>query len=170
MEWYRAHPEQAKARSAKWMRDNWESSQREYHATKWAEIRNDPERYQAYLQKRLTGGHKKAWREANKGQAAERQRRHQQEHREQWAAYAAKRRALKAGNGGDFTGDEWIAMKQAYDYTCLRCGRRQPEIDLTMDHVVPISCGGRHEAANIQPLCSACNSAKHDAEIDYRRD
>jgi hypothetical protein len=100
----------------------------EYHASKWAEIRNDPERYRAYLERRRTSGHKKAWREANKEQAAEYQRHHQQENPEQWAAYAAKRRALKAGNGGDFTGDEWIAMKQAYDYTCLRCGRRSQRL------------------------------------------
>ena len=39
---------------------------------------------------------------------------------------------------------------------------------MTMDHIVPISAGGRHEASNIQGLCRACNLRKGARTIDYR--
>lgn len=32
--------------------------------------------------------------------------------------------------------------------------------DMTVDHVVPLSRGGRHEAKNLTPACRSCNSSK----------
>lgn len=78
------------------------------------------------------------------------------------------RRAFKMGQPKSFTAIEWAALKQQYNYTCLRCGRREPEIKLTADHIVPISKGGVGTIDNIQPLCRQCNSAKNDETIDYR--
>jgi 5-methylcytosine-specific restriction endonuclease McrA len=79
-----------------------------------------------------------------------------------------KRRAFKMGQDNTFTAQEWAELKRHYNYTCLRCGRREPEIKLTADHVVPISKGGWRTINNIQPLCRSCNSAKYDDIIDYR--
>lgn len=79
-----------------------------------------------------------------------------------------KRRARRLGNGGAFTAQEWHMLKQHYKFTCLCCRRQEPEIQLTVDHVIPLSKGGRHSIENIQPLCRSCNSAKHDDMIDYR--
>jgi 5-methylcytosine-specific restriction endonuclease McrA len=78
------------------------------------------------------------------------------------------RRAFKIGKPSSFTAAEWKSLKERYNYTCLRCGRREPAIKLTADHVVPISKGGAGTIDNIQPLCKPCNSAKHDDIIDYR--
>jgi 5-methylcytosine-specific restriction endonuclease McrA len=47
-----------------------------------------------------------------------------------------------AKTGGSFTQQEWEALKAYYDCTCLRCGRQEPDIELTVDHVVPLSQGG----------------------------
>lgn len=77
-------------------------------------------------------------------------------------------RARKAGNGGVITADEWLALKKFYNFTCLCCKRQEPEIKLELDHVLPISKGGKHEAANAQPLCRSCNAQKHVKHIDYR--
>ena len=77
----------------------------------------------------------------------------------------ARRRANKAGNGGSFTIEEWIALCEKYDNKCLGCGN----IDkMTIDHVVPLSHGGSNSIDNIQPLCLYCNQSKHDKIIDYR--
>lgn len=44
-----------------------------------------------------------------------------------------------------------------YSSPCVACGSRNK---ITMDHVVPISRGGRHSEGNLQPLCLSCNSGK----------
>lgn len=80
----------------------------------------------------------------------------------------ANRHARKAKAGGSFTLQEWQALCAYYDYTCLRCGRQEPDIELTVDHVVPLSQGGRNSIENLQPLCRACNLSKHAKTIDYR--
>lgn len=78
------------------------------------------------------------------------------------------RKARKRGNGGTFTGEEWKNLKLRYKHTCLRCGRQEPEISLTVDHVIPLSKGGHNSIDNIQPLCLSCNVAKHIKSTDYR--
>ena len=85
------------------------------------------------------------------------------------AVYADKREAThKRGAGGYHSPAQWKALKGYYEFTCLCCRRREPEITLTRDHVKPITKGGSNLIENIQPLCKPCNSWKHDKEIDYR--
>jgi len=57
----------------------------------------------------------------------------------------------------DLTNDQWQTIKAAYRNRCAYCGRKRP---LTMDHVIPVSKGGAHTAANIVPACQSCNSSK----------
>jgi 5-methylcytosine-specific restriction endonuclease McrA len=63
-------------------------------------------------------------------------------------------------NGGKFTLNEWTKIKKKYFFTCLKCHKREPQIRLTIDHIIPLSKGGKHERTNIQPLCQRCNSKK----------
>jgi 5-methylcytosine-specific restriction enzyme A len=78
------------------------------------------------------------------------------------------RRALKKGNGGSFTPLEWKAIKRLQGFACLMCGRKEPEITLTVDHVVALTRGGQNCARNLQALCGSCNSSKGTREIDLR--
>jgi 5-methylcytosine-specific restriction endonuclease McrA len=50
----------------------------------------------------------------------------------------------------------------------LACGQREPEIKLTIDHVVPLVRNGSHDKSNIQPLCLSCNDSKGTKVLDYR--
>ncbi|MBN2333016.1 MAG: HNH endonuclease [Deltaproteobacteria bacterium] len=43
---------------------------------------------------------------------------------------------------------------------CHYCGRHFPPEELTMDHVVPLSRGGKSTKGNIVPCCKACNNQK----------
>ena len=43
---------------------------------------------------------------------------------------------------------------------CHYCGRKFPPSELTMDHVVPLSRGGRSTKGNIVPCCKECNNGK----------
>ncbi len=80
-----------------------------------------------------------------------------------------KRRARKHSAPGKFTIQEWDELKANYDHRCLRCNKQEPEIKLSVDHVVPISCGGSNSIDNIQPLCVPCNVSKNAKTIDYRK-
>ncbi len=99
-----------------------------------------------------------------------------QEYMKEWRAqngekmkvHHKNRHARKRGATGRYTPLEWATLKEAYDYKCLRCGRQEPEITLTVDHVVPLVHGGANDVANLQPLCASCNSWKHDRTVDYR--
>lgn len=110
----------------------------------------------------------KAWQLANPEKNQARMKQWRTENRDKVNTFAHNYRARVAGNGGKITAAEWRWLKEFYDFTCLRCGRREPEIKLTLDHVKPISKGGRNVVSNAQPLCGSCNTAKKDREIDYR--
>lgn len=79
-----------------------------------------------------------------------------------------KRRAKKRANGGSFTVQEWIYLKQLCLNRCVCCRRPEPEIKLTVDHILPISLGGTSFIENIQPLCKSCNSIKRQINIQFK--
>lgn len=68
---------------------------------------------------------------------------------------------------GHYTVKHWNCLKMNYGYTCPACGRKEPDIKLTVDHIVPSIKGGSNCIANIQPLCFACNTRKMTKVIRY---
>jgi len=53
-------------------------------------------------------------------------------------------------------------------YTCLYCEKQHFKSNLTMDHVVPISKGGKTSWTNIATACSSCNSAKANKVVGWK--
>lgn len=54
---------------------------------------------------------------------------------------------------------------------CYHCGQKFQREDLTMDHLIPISRGGKSTKKNIVVSCKQCNSLKKNltvAEIRLR--
>ena len=43
---------------------------------------------------------------------------------------------------------------------CHYCGKKFPREELTVDHIVPISRGGRSTRGNMVVCCRSCNQAK----------
>ncbi|MFJ4926840.1 HNH endonuclease [Streptomyces sp. NPDC088736] len=90
----------------------------------------------------------------------------------QWARDNPERAALtsrlkkhRRRAAGVLTATEWHEIQARYGHRCLACGTDGP---LTIDHIVPVSRGGTNTAANVQPLCSTCNTSKGTKTIDYR--
>jgi len=45
-------------------------------------------------------------------------------------------------------------------YTCQSCGARAPEVELEIDHKIPVSKGGTDDENNLITLCKDCNTGK----------
>ena len=70
--------------------------------------------------------------------------------------YAKKQRSI-------MTNDLREAIKKRDNYTCCICGNsvlHEPNLLLEVDHIIPVSRGGKTEANNLQTLCWRCNRAK----------
>jgi 5-methylcytosine-specific restriction endonuclease McrA len=92
----------------------------------------------------LTNERNREWRKSNpeKWKAANRLNRH-------------RRRAL-----GRINSSEWIAKVMMLGNRCQCCNRTEPDVKITIDHIVPVSKGGTNHIDNIQPLCMKCNQLK----------
>ncbi len=124
---------------------------------------------------RLTGGrnislddYMKETREIVRAVAREEYKRSYEKDPAKFYAATRNRRARMKDAEGKITPEEWQSLKEFYDFTCLRCQKKEPEIKLTFDHVLPISSGGTNMISNAQPLCGPCNSWKRTKHIDYR--
>mgnify|MGYP001585303707 CR=1 FL=1 len=68
---------------------------------------------------------------------------------------------------GSHTFGEWETLKAQYNWICPACKRKEPEIKLSIDHIIPLSKGGSDNIENIQPLCRNCNCQKWTRVVKY---
>ncbi|MBL8172416.1 MAG: HNH endonuclease [Acidobacteria bacterium] len=54
-------------------------------------------------------------------------------------------------------------------YRCQYCGKRGTAFDLTLDHILPRSRGGKTMAENLVTACQACNNRKGDRTPEEAR-
>ncbi len=80
-----------------------------------------------------------------------------------------KKRVQERKVNGNHTFEEWELLKKQYGFKCPACGKSEPEIKLTEDHIIPLSKGGSDWIENIQPLCQSCNSRKHTKITCWRK-
>lgn len=50
-------------------------------------------------------------------------------------------------------------------FTCQYCGKQPPDIVLHIDHITPVSKGGKNTILNLITSCADCNSGKSDIEL-----
>lgn len=64
--------------------------------------------------------------------------------------------------------DAWLEVVEYYGNRCLVPGCSN--LDVTQDHLIPLSRAGRNHISNMQPLCGSHNCQKQAKTIDYRPD
>lgn len=72
----------------------------------------------------------------------------------------ARRRLWEQTNPGSVgvASHEWLKLVRRYRHRCAYCGGNTGGIH--MDHVIPMSRGGRHAIGNVLPACQTCNLSK----------
>ncbi|MBI5713794.1 MAG: HNH endonuclease [Chloroflexi bacterium] len=147
--------------------EKYEEALRKYRETHREEINtNAQKRRQQNLEHYREIGRRSREKHAEKRNAY--QREYGKANRDKLTSYTNIRRARKFVAKGSHKDEEWQNLKSFYNYRCLCCGKQEPEIKLTRDHVVPLTQGGSDSIDNIQPLCTRCNSKKNFKHIDYR--
>lgn len=140
------------AASRKWREENRERTRanrrRAYHANreKWLQWKRD-------------------WDTANRELVNERAREAQ---RRTYATPEGKARMLehkhrRRARVGQVTPELRAYVQSLYSLPCSYCGADE---NITVDHVIPLSRGGKHEIENLVPACKSCNSSKHDKLLD----
>ena len=141
IKYQRTNAEKAKARAAKWYKENRERalkySSQKRQTTEWKE------KQKVYV---------RLWNKNNPHRVS---------------AAAENRRARKKNAQGKFTVEQWQMKLEYFGHRCYLCG--VGNIKLTLDHRIPLSRGGTNWIANIAPACKSCNSSKHDkTEREFR--
>ena len=67
--------------------------------------------------------------------------------------------AYQKGKAKELRQSQWWKQKLA-EGVCHYCGKKFPSQELTMDHIIPLSRGGRSTKGNIVPSCVDCNQKK----------
>jgi 5-methylcytosine-specific restriction endonuclease McrA/predicted nucleic acid-binding Zn ribbon protein len=110
--------------------------------------------------------HTKAWhaayRERHREYLSASQRRDYRRDPLPWKNARDRRRALLAQGAGVVTSADWRKLVARFDGCCAYCGQRCTP---TMEHVVPLSRGGRHAIGNLIPACLKCNLSKNNRFI-----
>ena len=121
----------------------------------------NPERYKGYQKKyyrnnsdRVAERHLE-WVNKNRNYLAEYKKQLKAKNRSRYTEYENARRSRIAKSGNYQITDK--ELKKLYASPCVICGIKQ---SITLDHIIPISRGGRHSIGNVQPLCKSCNSRK----------
>jgi 5-methylcytosine-specific restriction endonuclease McrA len=87
------------------------------------------------------------------------------------AQHKASRRAWEQLNPDSvgIASTNWRKLVRHYRHRCAYCGGNEGGIH--MDHVIPLSRGGRHAIGNVLPACQGCNLSKGAKLVaEWKRD
>lgn len=165
------NPEPHRERARLWKKANSEATEqaRERWREKNLEVNRERTRAQRLADPEAAQQKNRDYYAQNRKRLLSRQRKRRAENPLISREHARRRRIRLTNTPGAHSEAQWQALKAQFDHRCLRCGRREPAITLTRDHIVPLGKPGASDGIeNIQPLCGPCNAWKGRRSLDLR--
>lgn len=137
------------------------------HATPELRKAYEKERYQR--RKEAQKEKLKKWRSENSDRVKETQKQNFKrwyERNKSHHSFNVRKRKQSISSKNELEPGQWEEMVRQCDNTCVFPGCTTSPV--TMDHVIPLSKGGRHHISNLQPLCQHHNDKKATKDTDYR--
>ncbi len=144
--WYLANKEDQLSKGKAWRLQN-------------KELKSATDKRWQSLNKDKVNANSKAWRSRNPEKVAEVSKNYRTANPEAGRLKASRRRAKKVANGV-FLVKQSEAQKLLAK-PCFYCGGTSEHLD----HVIPITKGGRHSVGNLVQSCQACNLSKNAKTI-----
>lgn len=153
---------QARERVRRWRERNPDLARERSTATSRTFRERNPDYHRAWYQSNIEKERERLrdsmrrWREANPELELERKRRYRAANidvvrkREREKTYARRAMTSSSPELADYMAE--LVLKP-----CVYCGATER---ISIDHVIPLSRGGKHEAANLAPACLSCNCSK----------
>jgi len=142
-EWAANNPEKVLEKAAKYRQkhpDRMKKAQEKYNKKPESKIR-----YRKYAQSEKGKTYKASWRKANIESV-----------RRQSVIDSSIRRARLENNGAYLIIEK--DLRRLFSNDCVVCQSPGEHVD----HIIPISRGGRHAIGNLQMLCASCNLSKNN--------
>jgi 5-methylcytosine-specific restriction endonuclease McrA len=135
---------------------NWYAKNKEKKAQEYLETKDK-------IKERKSNRAKEYYRE-NRDRLLAQQKQYYENNKELWNLKTHKRRA--AGLPTHIPLSEIRKLRALQQNTCPSC--RQQLVKYHIDHIIPLSKGGKHQLDNLQLLCPTCNLTKHAKDpIDF---
>lgn len=160
---YQENKETIDKKNEQWRKDNHEQSLKIQKKSRNRRAEQEKQRHKDYYWKDIDKTHKRdaEKRKRNRENLREYHQRYQKEYRKnnpnKYRINKEKRLSRIKSNGIFLIYEKEII--KILSMPCQNCGTKK---SITLDHIIPISRGGRHSIGNLQALCFSCNSSKNN--------
>ena len=178
-DYYKDHAEEAKRVAGEYYKEHKEEKlqyEAEYYKNNKEKIRQHNADYykeHAEEEKQYSANYRKTHKEEIRKWSHDYYESHKPEINQRPPGHSANHRALRKGALIDLTEEERNKIKEIYlmartspRVRCYLCKHLIPIGHRHVDHIVPISKGGKHEPSNLAIACDKCNLRKSDKMPD----
>jgi 5-methylcytosine-specific restriction endonuclease McrA len=112
--------------------------------------------------------YKKQWYKDNKDKILEQQKQYRATPQGQTSAFngRCRRRTKEQNQGNGITKEQWLECMKFFNWKCAYSGQVLSKDTRSLDHIIPLNNGGKHEIWNLVPMYKPYNSSKHDKDME----
>ena len=147
-------------------KDKIKKSTKEYQENNREKVRKYKKEYRSRDKtKNMMKEYLKEYQKNNKDKLNEYFKEYQKNNKDKMIFYSSQRRALRAGNGGNYTPEQRKEMLEYFDYKCAYTGECIRN-NLHIDHIIPVTKGGSNYIYNLVPSTPSANMSKGNKDVE----